>query len=182
MARPRISTRWILVLGALAAVQAVLVIAYGPIGTTLALASPPLYALAAWVSVLIISTACHFELRPGMITAIGLLAAIVAVPFSVLGFLLIPFLGIQALVMDVATHLARRLNPWVRSLIVNVAGQTVAYFMSLVVFDAESLVPLMLALVALGRLGSAIILTLAGTFIARGLRAAGLERSIEGRR
>lgn len=168
-------------LGALAAVQAVIVIAFGPIGTTLALASPVLYALAAWVSVLIVSTACHFRLRPGMITAIGLLAAIVAVPFSVLGFLLIPFLGIQALVMEVAALLARRLNPWVRALIVNVAGQLVAFAMSLVVFDAESLVPLMLALVALARLGSAVVLTLASTFIARGLRAAGLEKSIEGR-
>lgn len=181
MSRTRVSTRWILVLGALAAVQAVLIVAFGPLGTTLALASPPIYAAAAWVTVLIVATACHFDLRPGMITLIGLAAAICAMPFSVLGILLIPFIGVQALVMEVAAHLARRLGTWPRALIVSVAGQTVAYFGSLVVFDPESLVPLVLTLVALGRLTGAVLLTLASTFIARGLRSARLDRSIEGR-
>lgn len=181
MERTRSATRWILVLRAATAVQAVLVIAFGPVGTALASTSPPLYALAAWVSLLATSTLCQFELRPGMITAAALGAAALASPFSTLGLLLIPFLGIQALVMELATHLARRLSPWARALTVNIAGQTVAFFMSLVVFEPENLVPLMIAPVALARLGGALILTVVSTYIAGRLRAAGLERFIEGR-
>lgn len=181
MSRTRVSTRWLLVLGALAAVQAVLIIAFGPIGAALALAGPPLYALAAWVSVLVLAVACHFDLRPGMITLMGLAAAVIAVPFSVLGFLLIPLITLQALAMELAAFAARRLPTWSRAFLVALAGQTASFFMSLVVISPENLVPLMILLIVAARLVGVVALAIASTYVARGLRAAGLERSIEGR-
>ena len=174
----RVPTRLLLVLAALAATQAVVIIAASPFGFILAQLWPPLYPLLAWVQVVIVSTACHLRLPAGALTGIGVLAAIVAMPFSVVGVLLIVLVGGQALVMELAWWLTKRRATIPRLLFVNGAGQLAAMLMAFTVFAMEMLVPGVIALVVLSRAIGALLLTFAGIFIAQGLWRAGVARSL----
>lgn len=146
----RFTTRDLLLCAASAALAALLIVLTGPLTRSLALIAPPVYALVAALPTVFF----YFSARAvgrlfGAATLTALLTAVLSIPFTTLGLLLLFPLLAQGLVIDLLLLRSRR-EPWFY--VAGAAAAIVVFLVSLPVFSVEHLTPLWLILTLLGRL------------------------------
>ncbi|RWZ53077.1 hypothetical protein ELQ90_03900 [Labedella phragmitis] len=171
------STRSLLQCAAIAAAGGVLIILLGPVGTWVAVASAPLYAVVGSLNLLSPMVALRWTGLPWAATLTAFLAGLLSMSFSVLGLLLIPALVLPALAMDVVAMLVR---PRGRALGVYagaVAGGVVIFAISFVVIPAEIVTPALVVTLLVLRVAAYLgVMRLAG-WIAAALERAGVRPS-----
>lgn len=170
------SSRSLMLVAALGAVDAVLTSALAPVTTSLAFASPAVYALVAGIhQVLPILAALLLRWWPA-IPLTALVTALLAFPINPLGPLLFPALGLPALAIGLTIRLGgcRWASPWLWA-VASASGAAVIYLISLPVIDPAVLTPTMLVLILVARLLSAFAATTLAHVLARSLGRAGIR-------
>jgi hypothetical protein len=172
------STSMLLQCAAIGAVSAVLIVALTPVTYSLALLSPVLYAFVGSISSFGPLVAARWLRAPGSMLLTAVIAGVLAIPFTPLGFLIVIALGLPALVGELVLLLGRfshtrRETVWY--LAVAVFALTL-FAISLVVIDPSALSAWVVVLTLLGRLASLLVLAYLATRVERALARAGVRR------
>lgn len=167
------TTRRYLTCGGLAAVQAVIILASTPLTIAAANLAPPVYALLSVLSVLLIHLAPRVVGLGSAATLTAALTALVIVPFSAIGFLAAVPLIVQGGVIDLTLRVTKRRRA-AHFALAGVFASTAAFLVSLPVFSADHLVPVILVATLGARIVAGVTASLVAGWIARALRAAGV--------
>lgn len=172
---PTYSTRSLLQCAALAAAGGLIVVLAGPLTTWIALLSAPLYAVVGSMHMLAPMIALRWTRLPWAATITALLGALIAMPFSVLGVLIVPALVLPALAIDAVVLLVRPRGRTAGLYAGALAGGFVIFVISFAVIPADEIGPgLVLALFVL-RLASYAAAMRLSAAVVTGLRRAGVR-------
>ncbi|MFB2585101.1 hypothetical protein [Herbiconiux liukaitaii] len=169
---------------AIGALTAVVIAALSPITSSLALISPVVYAFLASVNFLGPLVAARWVREPGALLLTAVIAGVLAIPFTPLGFLVLFALGLPALVGELVL-VAGRFYDGGRRAVWYAAALCLAvtlFAISLVVIDPSLISPWLVALTLVGRLTSLTVLAWFATAVERALTRAGLRRHPVGTR
>jgi hypothetical protein len=163
---------------AFGALTAVLIVALSPLTHTVALASPVLYSLVGSVSSLGPLIAVRWVRAPGALVLTALVASLLALPFTALGFLIVVALGLPALAGELVLLASRffsrpREGSWY---LAAAAIAAVLFAISLAVIDPAVMSPWVVALTFVGRMLSVLVLAVVAVRVERALAAAGIRR------
>lgn len=163
---------------AIGAVAAVLIVALTPVTSSLALLSPVLYAFVGSISSFGPLVAARWIRAPGSMLLTAVIAGVLAIPFTALGFLIVIALGLPALVGELVLLLGRfsrtrREAVWY---LAAVAYAVTLFAISLPVIDPSVLSVWVVILTLLGRITSILVLAYLATRVERALARAGLRR------
>lgn len=182
--RPRVTTRVLLVCGALAAVHVLLHLATVTLLTALAPFSPPLYGLAAGVHSLMPFLARRLTATPGTATLTAAVAGVFVATSNGSGIIaLIPLL-VAGVVIDLVVRRvdvggeetpSRQARIAVRYLVAAVSAGTALFAISLSVFSPHHLTPLLIGGTLVARVAGEIAAALLSGVLARALRRAGIR-------
>lgn len=169
-----LTTRVLLICGALAAVQTVASLAAAPFTPALAAAAPPLYALAAGLHSVMPFLARLLTGRPWTATITAGLTGMLIWPFSAVGpLILVAFLAGAASFDLVLRHANRPSRK--RYLIAVLASAATLFVISLPVFSPTHLVPMMVIGALIGRIVGEMAAWLGALALAQGLRRVGTQ-------
>lgn len=174
----RYSTRSLLQCAAIGAASAVVLLAMMPLTTWLAVVSAPAYAVVAAMTMLGPMVALRWTRLPWAASLTALLAALIGMPFSTLGFLIIPALALPALAIDAVVLLIR---PRGRSLGLYagaLAGGFVIFVISFAVIPADAVGPALIVTLLIARLGSYVAVMRLAQVVSTGLVRAGVKPSV----
>ncbi|PSL38480.1 hypothetical protein CLV49_2105 [Labedella gwakjiensis] len=175
------STRSLLQCAAIAAASAVGLVLMTPLTSWLAVLSAPVYAAVASLHMLGPMIALRWTRLPWAASLTAFLAALIAMPFSTLGALLVPALVLPALAIDVVVLLARPRGGWLGLYVGALCGGLVIFAISFVVIPADVVGPALIVTLLVVRLGSyAAVMRLAQS-VATGLVRAGVRPSTASR-
>ncbi|MBF4633139.1 hypothetical protein ITJ38_01835 [Agreia pratensis] len=177
------STSMLLQCAAFGAVTAVLIVALGPLTHSIALVSPVVYSLVGSVSSLGPLVAARWTRAPGSLLLAALVASLLALPFTALGFLIVAALGLPALAAELVL-LASRFYSRPREAFWYLASAVLAlvlFTISLVVIDPAVMSPWVVVFTFIGRMLSVLLLAAVAVRIERALSRAGIRRRYRGR-
>jgi hypothetical protein len=172
------STSTLLQCAAIGAVSAVLIVALSPVTYSLALLSPVLYAFVGSISSFGPLVAARWIRAPGSLLLTAVIAGVLAIPFTALGFLVVLALGLPALVGELVLLIGRfsrtrREAVWYLAAF---AYAVTLFAISLVVIDPSVLSVWVVILTLLGRVTSILVLAYLATRVERALARAGVRR------
>jgi len=167
------TTRSYLLCAALAAIQAMTIIALTPVNAAAASIAPPIYALLSALSILFINLSARLLPSPVAALLTAGLTCLMVVPFSSLGFLIAVPLLVQGGAIALTLWLTRNRSAWKYLLAGGVAG-VVAFFVVLPVFSTDDLAPAVLASTLTARIIAGVGSALIAGALAKALRAAGV--------
>lgn len=178
--RRRLSTRVLLICGALAAVHLLLHFATLPALTALAPVSPPIYALIAGVHSLMPFLARRLTGAPGSAVLTSAIAALFVVVTNGAGLIAAVPVVLAGAVIDLvvwrSTGSGRRSQ--MRYLLAAVAAGAALFAVSLAVFSPEHLTPVLLFATLAARVLGEVIAALLSGLLASALTRAGVGRGI----
>lgn len=174
--RRLLTTRELLVCAALGGLTAMTVVILGPTMAAIATLSPPLYALVGGYSAIAPLLALRIIGRRGAATVTALCCALIAWPFSTLGFLLLIALIAPAVAMDAVYLFRARIGERAALWAGAGAAAVVIFALSIPVISPEQLTSVVVALTLVGRLASYAIACGLSAVIARALARAGVRR------
>lgn len=148
------STRSLLQCAAIAAAAAIVLVATAPLMTWLAALSAPVYAVVASINILGPMIALRWTRLPWASTLTAFLAALIAIPFSALGILVVPALVLPALAIDAVVLLVRPRGRALGLYAGALAGGLVIFAISFVVIPADVVHPALVATLLVARLGA----------------------------
>jgi hypothetical protein len=163
---------------AFGALTAVLITAMSPITSSIALASPVAYSLVGSISSLGPLIAARWLRAPGSLVITALVAGLLAMPFTALGFLILVALGLPALAGELVL-LASSFSTRPREASWYAAAATLAlvlFAISLVVIDPAVMSPWVVILTLGGRMLSILLLAALAVRVERALTRSGLRR------
>jgi hypothetical protein len=174
------STRSLLQCAAIAAAGAMALVAVSPLTTWLAVLSAPLYAAVASLHMLGPMIALRWTALPWAASLTATLGALIAMPFSPLGPLLVPALVLPAVAIDAVVLLVRP-RGGARGLYAGaVAGGLVIFAISFVVIPVDVVHPGLVVTLLVVRVGAyAAVMRLAQT-VSTGLVRAGVRPAAAG--
>lgn len=160
------------------AVTAVLIVSLAPLTHSIALISPVAYSLVGSVSTLGPLVAARWIRAPGSLLLTALVASLLSMPFTALGFLIVVALGLPALAAELVLLGARfysrpRETFWY---LAAAALALVLFAISLVVIDPGVMSIWVVILTFVGRMLSVLLLAVVATRIERALSRSGLRR------
>ncbi|WP_176141244.1 hypothetical protein [Agreia bicolorata] len=184
---PRTASAWstsmLLQCAAFGALTAVLIVAMSPITSSVALASPIAYSLVGSISSLGPLVAARWLRAPGSLLLTALVASLLALPFTALGFLIVVALGLPALTAELVL-LAGRFYSRPRERFWYLAAAALAlvlFAISLVVIDPAVMSAWVVVFTFVGRMLSVLLLASLAVRIERALSRAGVRRRHRGR-
>ncbi|MDN4639099.1 hypothetical protein QCD70_02465 [Agreia sp. PsM10] len=172
------STSMLLQCAAFGALTAVLITAMSPITSSIALASPVAYSLVGSISSLGPLIAARWLRAPGSLLITALVAGLLAMPFTALGFLILVALGLPALAGELVL-LASSFSTRPREASWYAAAATLAlvlFAISLVVIDPAVMSPWVVILTLGGRMLSILLLAAVAVRVEKALTRSGLRR------
>jgi len=173
------STRALLVCGALGSLHVLLHLATLPLLTALAPFSPPLYGLIAGVHGVMPFLARRLTRTPGTATITAAIAGVIVAVTSPAGLMLIVPLLITGVAIDVVTWRVDRYAPDgrrvdIRFVLAAALIGCVLFLLSLTVFSPEHLTPLVLGCTLTMRVAGEILAATIATVVTRALRRGGI--------
>jgi hypothetical protein len=171
----RLPTRELLISGAFAAIQSVLFALVVPVTAVLAPSAPPLYALVAAIYSLLPFLARVVTGLPGTATITAGLAGLLSSAVSPIGVLSAVPMLVAGAVFDAVLLRARSPLPWWRLVLGAAAAGIALFFVSLPVFSAEHLTPVLLTATLLSRVIGEVAVALLARAVAGLLVRAGVR-------
>ena len=155
-----------------------LIAATSPITQSVALASPVAYSLVGSISSLGPLTAARWLRAPGSLVLTALVAGLLAMPFTALGFLILVALGLPAFIGELvllagAFYTRPRQTVWYAAA---AAYALVLFAISLAVIDPAVMSPWVVILTLGGRMLSILVLAALAVRIEKALMRSGLRR------
>ena len=163
--------------------MAVIIVAMSPLTSSVALASPIAYSVIGSVSSLVPLAAARWIRAPGSLLLTALIASLLALPFTALGFLIVIALGLPALTAELVL-LAGRFYVRAREPIWYLAAGALAlvlFAISLLVIDSAVMSVWVVIFTFIGRMLSVLLLAVVAVRIERALSRAGIRRRHRGR-
>ncbi|RUR01615.1 hypothetical protein [Labedella endophytica] len=173
------STRSLLQCAAIAAASAIALVLAGPVTTWLAALSAPVYAVVASIHILGPMIALRWTRLPWAATLTAFLAALIAMPFSALGFLLVPALVLPAVAIDVVVLLVRPRGRALGLYAGALAGGLVIFAISFVVIPADVVHPALVATLLVARLSAYAGAMRLARSVSTGLVRAGVRPAVD---
>jgi hypothetical protein len=171
----RYSTRSLLQCAAIAAAAAVVLVALSPLSTWLAVLSAPAYAAVGSLHALGPMIALRWTRLPWAATLTAFLASLIAMPFTALGFLLVPALVLPALAVDAVVLLVRPRGSRLGLYLGALAGGVVIFAISFVVIPVEAVHPGLVVTLLVVRLGAYALVMRLASAVSTGLVRAGVR-------
>jgi hypothetical protein len=168
---------------AFGAITAVLIVALAPLTHSIALLSPAVYSLVGSVSSLGPLVAARWIRAPGSLLLTALVASLLALPFTALGFLIVVALGLPALTAELVL-LASRFYSRPRETVWYLASAALAlvlFAISLAVIDPAVMSPWVVVFTFAGRMLSVLLLAAVAVRVEKALAASGVRRRYRGR-
>lgn len=172
---PTYSTRSLLQCAAIGAATAVVIALLSPFSTWVAVLSAPLYAVVGSLHILGPMIALRWTRLPWATTLTALLAALIAMPFTTLGVLLIFALGLPALAIDVVVLVVRPRGRTLGLYVGALAGGLVIFAISFVVIPADVVHPALVAILLVLRLAAYATAMRLAQVVSTGLVRAGVR-------
>ncbi|UAJ80111.1 hypothetical protein IT072_03410 [Leifsonia sp. ZF2019] len=159
------------------AINSLLMLSLFPVVTTLALVAPPLYALVAAAFSILPYTMRRLWGAPFSATLVAFISGLLSSAFSSIGFLAMIPIALGAVIFDLvaprATHPGAPGAEW-RWLVASFASGASLFAISLTVFSADHMTPVVVIATAVARLGGQAAAILVAGSLARSLRRAGI--------